>query len=137
MNDIAFLLGPPVAPPTGYREPVYGFDHRGEPIVTLPLAGSPRPCVLDRADFERVVGILGTYQWRRNTSTVQATKRGIGIARLITEATELDYVSYMDGDRLNLRRSNLLLLPVKRWMKARKMVFVDQSTLVIPVGRPH
>ncbi len=122
---------------SGRRQPNLTEDPSGLSLVVLPISGSDKPCLLDTADFHRVVDLVGTDQWRLSNGTVVATSKGIGIARLIMAATELDRMSYLDGDHHNLRRSNLQLLPIKRWMKARKMVFVDQSTLVIPVGRPH
>jgi hypothetical protein len=117
------------------RQPSLTQGSSGAPVVVVPLSGSDRPCLLDAADFHRVVDLVGTDQWRLSNGTVVATRQGIGIARMIMGATELDRVSYLDGDRHNLLRSNLQLLPIKRWMKARKLVLVDQSMLVVPVGR--
>lgn len=138
MNDIPFMKGPPVGawPAHVRREPIFEIDPDGTPLVSIAVAGSPRRCTITRDDFDRVSALVGTDQWRLNRSTIQATKLGIGIARLIVGASEVERVTYSDGNKHNLRRANLIVTPLKPWMRARRVVFVDRATLAIPLRVP-
>ena len=104
------------------RTPVRALDRDGQQIVLVPLANHDAPAKLLSEDWD-YLGRQGiSTQWtyndnNRNRQYVRCPMRRQGnletVARLITGAERGDVVSYLDGDRLNLRRDNLRVRAVR------------------------
>ncbi|HST77905.1 MAG TPA: hypothetical protein VLN58_05410 [Verrucomicrobiae bacterium] len=104
------------------------------PIVRVKLGGfRGGVATLFAEDFDRLVSQgycrLGWFQG--NTSSgIYVTCRREGetlyLSRLVANAIKGDRISYRDGDRLNLRRSNLIF--VKSWRETgKKLVPISAS----------
>jgi hypothetical protein len=94
-------------------------DAGGRSCVRVQLASRAGYAVLDAEDFDRLRASGITDNWYLNGTGRTASKRAYVkcmtpcdsrvLARLIVEAPPHHQVRYRDSDRLNLRRSNLLL----------------------------
>lgn len=97
----------------------FTIDHDGERIALVPLANHDAPAKLLASDYRRIVGDGFTDQWTLNSNGQgnayvrcgAAKVRGqlATVARLLLEPPKGYRVTYLDGDRLNLRRDNLKL----------------------------
>lgn len=96
------------------------IDHaknaRGDILVRVHFATGKAPAVLYLHDYERVQAITGNASWFLNSSGnghhyVRVwhvpTARNVMVARLILDV-ESGNIRHQDGDRLNLRRENLI-----------------------------
>lgn len=101
--------------------PEFTIDPDGNRLAHLPLAHTSERATLYADDYERVVADGYSPCWsfastggRQKYVLVNARSpnnapRSFTVARLVAEAGKGQLVSYADGDRLNLRRENLLL----------------------------
>lgn len=102
---------------TKQRVPIRTTDERGRAIVRVPLTNHAGEAVVEESDFDRLTeaGLPMTWQLNGGNSGpgyVRAYCNGatgnlLTVARLITGAGYKQIVRYNDGDRTNLRRSNL------------------------------
>lgn len=98
------------------RPPTFTHDERGQPIAIVPLANG-HSARLDRCDWESLLqrGITGNWTFNevgKGHAYVRAKALGkklVMIAREILGARPGEIVGYRNGDRTDLRRSNLLL----------------------------
>jgi len=99
------------------RSPVYTQDRDGKAIVLVPLANHAQPAKLFPEDLELLsssgLGMAWTFNPAGNgTPYVRAYANVHGklvtVARLILGVGRGRRVQYRDGDRLNLRRDNLV-----------------------------
>ncbi len=104
---------------------------RPVPVVLIPLRGKHgegRAVVVEAADYERLCALgVGPLSLVPNGKgrTYVASRRGIGrphpnemLARWVVGACRGEVVTYIDGNPLNLRRSNLEVLrgeALARW----------------------
>src|SRR4051812_46703835 len=89
----------------------------GREIVGGLLSNRPLAAWLDKVEFDKIVALYGTTTWHlasngSGSSYVRFknpnnTDRNVYVARLIAGDFERSGVKYRDGDRLNLRQSNL------------------------------
>jgi hypothetical protein len=99
------------------RVPLYFIDIDGQRCVRIPLASTARIAILYAEDFERLIALGLSPFWMVNMNKptgqgyVRVAKDGrkLAIARLILGAGPRHQVAYRDGNRLNLRRENLIL----------------------------
>lgn len=97
--------------------PIHTTDDHGTPIVLVPLASHPIPAQVDAEDFDRLIAQGVSLFWTLNWSGTGypyvrcSNPRVAGhlttVARLILNVGPGRVVKYRDGNRLNLRRSNL------------------------------
>lgn len=96
--------------------PIHFTDSEGTRLVRVPLGNSRQSAILNHSDFERIQAKGYTGGWYLNGAegcsyvrVYAGDHRGeqTTVARLITNAPRGQGVRYMDGNRLNLRRSNL------------------------------
>jgi hypothetical protein len=102
------------------RKPVF---HNEQGTVCVPLARTTHQAILDKQDFERLTTAQGLCdQWYLNTNGsgllyVRAPSRPGDSRTLVSVANEIvqpgrnEQVRFRDGNRLNLRRSNLAVGP--------------------------
>jgi hypothetical protein len=77
--------------------------------VQVPLINSDLMATVDEQDFKDLLAREVSPRWRLGENKkVYATRNRI-VARLIMGAGKKRIVKYVDGDRTNLRRSNLTL----------------------------
>lgn len=96
------------------RQPTFTADEHGQPIVLVPLA-TGHTARVDLADWEALLLRGVSPNWTRNTAVagfayVRARGPGRGlvmVAREIVGARPREIVSHRNGDRTDLRRSNL------------------------------
>jgi len=98
------------------RQPIFTSDENGASVVLVPLA-TGQTARVDPADWEALLLRGISPNWTRNTAGpgfayVRARGPGRGlvmIAREVVGARPREIVSHRNGDRLDLRRSNLKL----------------------------
>lgn len=104
------------------------------PWMTVHMNNSAQPAIIDVEDYEKVVSILGKRAWLLNgakgrTYVRSAMKGGnvVTVARLILGNPWRASVRYLNGNSLDLRKSNLTLSfgggGVKKTGKGRKRTF--------------
>src|SRR5689334_10295659 len=84
--------------------------------VKIPLKGSGQRAELHKQDFDALMALGVSPNWLSTDTTnnqVKTSHRGkyISIARLIMDAGKSQAVKYLDGDRTNLKRENLTIIP--------------------------
>lgn len=121
------------------RQPIRAFDPNGTPIVRIPLAKGRGVAVLFAEDFDQLTALGVSPRWclnadgKRSVSTVrvacaEATGGLLSIGQLIMDAPPGRAVRHVDGNRLNLRRDNLMLVEHARahgrehaWLMQRRV----------------
>lgn len=110
-----------------YAEPRFTIDNGGRELAQVPLARCELHATLYAEDYRRLMDARWSSCWTlTNTGgrfpyvLVQAhnprgRKRSLTVARLIAQVGKGQLVSYADGDRLNLRRDNLLIRKGTAW----------------------
>jgi len=87
-------------------------DDRQRKIVRVPISNTNSEATLYETDFNELMGLGLTCRWYRNSDGivyVNTSKRcNLPIARLITDAFQ-ESVMYLNGDKTDLRRDNLVL----------------------------
>lgn len=101
------------------RTPTLTTDDNGNPIAYVPLSAPSREktrryATVDADVYDRLVadGVSDQWNWTtdgRGNNYVTAWFEGrlVTVARLVYEAVGREVVRYRDGDRTNLRLSNL------------------------------
>jgi|GEM_PF-2936967 len=102
------------------RPPTFSADDHGNPVVLIELAAGAGTAILDREDFDRLVGMGVSLNWVLGRTGTASTRKpsvrvrhGDGmavVARLILNAPDTSQVRYASADRLNLTRRNIRLL---------------------------
>lgn len=87
-------------------------DDKGKSIVRVPLSNSDRHATLDEQDFNQLLELGLSPSWKQGTDgLIQVSVPGrtnLPVARLITDASK-QRVRYLNGDKTDLRRDNLVL----------------------------
>ena len=93
--------------------------HNVNGTVAVPLANTNEPAILDAADYRMLEREGLGHSWTFNpngsgmcyvkASTMKLPGHLVAVARLIIGAKAGQVVSYRDGNRLNLPRSNLYI----------------------------
>ena len=100
------------------RVPEFYTDADGRKLARVPLAHRSECAVLDYEDFGELLERGYSTQWHFNHNGKPHMRyvrcggdevRLTAVARLILGAGPRTHISYKDGDRLNLRRENLVL----------------------------
>ncbi|WP_146205421.1 MULTISPECIES: hypothetical protein [unclassified Azospirillum] len=105
------------------------------PWMTVPLSNSDEVAIIDVEDYEKLVPLLGSRTWRLNGDGTYTYVRSklkdrtmVTVARLILGNPWRASVRYLNGNPLDLRKSNLTLSygggGVKKTGKGRKRSFV-------------
>lgn len=104
-----------------YAEPEFTIDGDGRELAHVPLANREERATLYADDYRRIINgewspcwQLTNVGWKFPYVLVRAlnhkgNNRTLTVARLVAEVGKGQRVSYVDGDRLNLRRDNLLI----------------------------
>jgi hypothetical protein len=102
--------------------PEFTTDAGGQRLVRVSLANTDQRAMLYAEDYQRlmdagfsscwaVTSTGGRFQYvLANARNPQDGKRSITIARLVAKAGKGQRVTYVDGDRLNLRGENLAIV---------------------------
>src|SRR5215510_12994242 len=91
-------------------------DNDGRPVVLLPVKGRARSVVVDTATFKQLMGLGVRLPFVIRDghpsfhSYVNRNRKYIRVARLIADAGPGQHVSYVDRDRFNLTKTNLILV---------------------------
>ena len=101
-------------------QPQYFFDHSGRELVSLPVKGTDDRVVTEAALWRNAVrryGLSGRLYWTEDgkgyrylAATVPGTGSHTTLARLLLGRPRGYRVTYVDGDRANLRPENLRLV---------------------------
>jgi hypothetical protein len=83
-------------------------DQDGNKIVSIPVTNSDKPAILYLEDFNLLKSLGLDFQWRLNSNVV-FSKGNLPVARLIANPADGEKVQYIDENRLNLKRSNLVV----------------------------
>lgn len=89
----------------------YFTDSSLKPCVKVPLTNSDKKVILYQEDFDNLLRLGIDPRWRIINSG-QILERGrnrVSITRLVANAKKGDGVRLIDGDRYNLKRSNIVL----------------------------
>lgn len=104
--------------------PEYTTDADGQQLVRIALATTDQRATLYAEDFQRLTAAGFSSCWSladvgygvryvlvcvRTLTPGRKGRRSLTVARLVAEAGKGQRVRYADGDRLNLRRENLVL----------------------------
>lgn len=116
----------PIDPKAGPTAPIY--DHSNG-SVHVPLTGRPGFAVLDIEDFDTLRKrhdlVLSPLRFARHYGSPAVRARllvsssdeftpSLLVANLVYRPPAGHYIGYRDGDPLNLRRSNLVAVPVNQ-----------------------
>src|SRR6516162_11601598 len=89
----------------------YSIDEHGKNIVSVPLRDG-QEAILYETDFDLLMDMGCPVSWTTQLGIVKIRPlRGynISIARLLLDAGRKQQVLYANGDKLDLRRTNLVL----------------------------
>lgn len=104
-----------------YAEPEFTTDNAGRELAHVPLANREERATLYAEDYRRLMAgewspcwQLTNVGWKFPYVLVRALNpkgkhRTLTVARLVAQVGKGQRVSYADGNRLNLRRDNLLI----------------------------
>lgn len=110
-----------------HAEPEFTVDAAGQELAHVPLAKGEQRATLYAEDYRRLMeagwspcwamtSTGGKFRyvlvWARNP---KGNPRSLTVARLVAEVGKGQLVSYADGDRLNLRRDNLMVRKGTAW----------------------
>lgn len=93
-------------------------DLDGEKCARVPLGnkGKHGTCVLNKDDYERLLFRRYPPNWRLSNGNVilsQAGNDNVPVARLVADAGDGERVQFKNGDKRDLRRTNLILVQGK------------------------
>lgn len=104
-------------------------NHRA--IVRVPLGNSDHYATLYGEDFTALMDLGVSVCWSIHMGQVKAVadNKPYPIARVLMDAAEGQVVRYLNGDRLDLRRDNLVLARGKSKYRARDLIFKSHRFL--------
>lgn len=131
--------------------PQFTTDADGNRLAHIALAHTHERATLHAEDYERVLAQGFSPYWaiastggRHRYVLVQARSpsnvgRSLTVARLVAQAGKGQRVGYADGDRLNLRRENLVLIkgPAKAaavWLHPKSNKATKRSRAATPAA---
>ena len=116
-----------------------------EDIVLVPLANHPKPAVVDREDFERLMAAGVSDQWTFNKCGMKKYSHAYvrcavpgspgsleTVARMITGIGSGHKVRYFDGDPLNLRRRNLFVTKSTAKLRSASLELISRAIQRFP-----
>lgn len=109
-------------------------DKDGCPIVLLPLKNRTRRVAVDHQTFQELLALGVTMPLRVKDSfpsilIIRDGKRKyVRVARFITDASKADRVIYLDRDKFNLTKRNLLLFKGGSALEKDKNLITPQDT---------
>ena len=115
---------------------IHTADHNGEQIVKVPLVNSRRHAILYPNDFKLLLSLDVRPKWYYIDGHVmvnvpkpeQNYRHGYcPISRLIMDAGPRQIVKYLNRNRLDLRRSNLLLAVGQGKYRARELLKAENA----------
>jgi hypothetical protein len=87
------------------------LDEDGETqLISVPLTNIDRSAILWKDDFDLLMSLGVSPEWRLNANLVLPKGKQTPIARLVKDAKKGDKVRYLDGDPLNLKGTNLVIV---------------------------
>jgi hypothetical protein len=83
-------------------------------IVHVPLDYSDRPAILYEDDFALLMDMGVSPRWAYNAATMGHVKcycggKALSIARILVDAGKGERIQFLNGDRTDLRRDNLVI----------------------------
>jgi hypothetical protein len=83
-------------------------------LVQVPLDDSDKPAILYESDFALLMDMGVSLRWNYNAGTMGHVKcysggRALSIARILVDAGKGEKVQFLNGDRTDLRRDNLVV----------------------------
>ena len=108
-------------------------DENGKNVAEVPLSNSDKQASLYEADFRELMDLGVSPKWHLYNNGIcfhTPKNSNHSVARVVTDAFK-ERVAYLDGDKTNLRRDNLVL---DRHRSCAKMRARD---LVVPTPRLH
>lgn len=112
-------------------------DVEGRPLVVIHLnKAGDKICSLWKSDYDFLIDDCGlnpnwlTNPDRDNVLATSITSTRVGVARVLLDAKEGEVVKYRDGNPLNLKRENLLLVDAKNGGRRRDRDFIVRSITI-------
>jgi len=92
-------------------EILHTTDDRGKELAIVPLMNSTDKATIYDSDFKLLMelGVTPYWKWSTGQVSVGNGNGNLSIARLLLDAGKGQKVVYLDQDRTNLRRENLVL----------------------------
>jgi hypothetical protein len=92
-------------------EILHKTDDKGKEVAIVPLMNSTDKATIYEDDFRLLMGLglLPYWKWSTGQVCVGNGNGNLSIARLLLDAGKGQKVVYLDQDRTNLRRENLVL----------------------------
>lgn len=105
----------------------HGRDENGKHVVKVPLSSTDNYATLYEQDFNDLVDLGLSANWKQGADGIVQVRvpgrTNLSVARLVTDASS-QRVSYLNGDKRDLRRDNLVLdgNGVRAKIRARDLV---------------
>lgn len=101
---------------------VVRFEQGEQSLVGIPLAGSKLTAILLNSDFHDLISLgVPTTGWKlyHKQVVVRNDRWYVSVGRMVMDADKNQKVIQKDGNPLNLRRDNLILVPGRAKFRAR------------------
>src|SRR5689334_10410359 len=92
-------------------EAYHTTDEKGAKIVKIPIANTEYYATLYADDFKELMAMGVSPRWSYYSGHVKAVanSKTYCVARALMDATKGEQVKYLNGDRFDLRRDNLVI----------------------------
>lgn len=103
------------------HEIVHKIDDSGEKIVVVPLSNSYLKAKLYEKDFAELVEFGAGLPWKftQGQVVVRNNNKNVNVGRLIVDADKGAKISFVDGNPVNLCKSNLIRIAGSAKYRAR------------------
>ena len=98
-------------------------SENGRKLVSV-LLRDGEICILEKQDFDELIrlGVPATWRFFLGNVIVSLNKKNVQIARLLLDLDRGRSIKYLNGNRLDLRRSNLIVTNGKSKVRDRSLL---------------
>ena len=102
-------------------EIVHSKDKDGRRVVSVPVAKTDKRAVLYEEDWNLLQQLGVSPNWIYRLENVYSGS-SVSIGAVLADAQPMQQVNYLDKDKFNLRRDNLILSVGNRKVRARDLI---------------